>query len=461
MILNILKPIMIFMTRYLLNYILPCSLRSFCSKHSKVILLTISSITFLSINSCEEAPSLIGTRLLPETDFVDIASTDTISVFSYTAYEDSIESDNPGTSYLGTIYDPYFGITRAEVVTQLRLREEWDDQPFVIDSVKLNLGLFGTSGDVTGKHFIRFQEIGEQLFIDTSYYSNKEIPLIEPLYEIELPTLKIDTATYVEVFIPNEFGEYLMRDTSMLFHDNSRPDFRAYFKGLKLSLRSEGDPIFTNISLAPPSSGYFNFITIFYTTSGTPGQYYFLLDAMSKNARYNIYEHDFTAAAPDKRIEHINQPVRDTLSYLQGLNGVFTRILLPGLETIKNDPSMENIAVNRARLIVPVYNDGQLYEGSKMASQLFIRYKPVNSTAKFYVPDYNPNNNFFDGKIDTVNNVVKFNIASYVQRYLEDKTNTLSPELEIFVATGSTKNAILKTSESATPVTFEFTYTKF
>ena len=158
---------------------------------------------------------MIGTRLLPETDFVDISSTDTITVFSYTSYEDSIESGNPGTSYLGAIYDPYFGITTTEVVTQLRLREEWDDQPFVIDSVKLNLALFGTSGNVNGRHFFRFQEIAEQLFLDTTYYSNKEIPLAEPLkfYEVELPKLKIDTATYIEVFVPNEFGERLMRDT--------------------------------------------------------------------------------------------------------------------------------------------------------------------------------------------------------------------------------------------------------
>ncbi len=458
--LNILKPIMIFMTRYFLNHIFPGRTLSFC-KYFKVIFLTISSLSILYLNSCEEAPSLIGTRLLPETDFVDISSTDTISVYSYTAYEDSIESGNPGTSYLGAIYDPYFGITTTEVVTQLRLREEWDDQPFVIDSVKLNLGLFGTSGNIDGRHFFRFQEIAEQLFLDTTYYSNKEVPLAGPFYEVELPKLKIDTATYIEVFVPNEFGERLMRDTSMLFHDNSKPDFRSYFKGLKLSIRSAGDPIFTGISLAPPSTGYFNYFTVFYNTAGTSGQYYFILDAMSKNARYNVYKHDFTAAAPDKMIKNINQQVMDTVSFLQGLNGAFTRIVLPGLESIRNDPSMANIAVNRARLIVPVFTDGDLYEGSKMATQLYMRYQPVGSANKFYVPDYNPNNSFFDGKVDTLTNVVKFNIASFVQRYLEDKTNTIKPELEIFVATGSTKNAILKTGESASPVTFEFTYTKF
>jgi hypothetical protein len=173
-----------------------------------------------------------------------------------------------------------------------------------------------------------------------------------------------------------------------------------------------------------------------------------------------LYTHDFTAAAPGKGIKYINQPVRDTMSYVQGLNGAFTKISLPGLEQIKNDPSMTNIAVNRARLIIPVFNDGETYIGSNIASQLFIRYK-TDAGLKFFVPDYNPNNTFFDGRVDTLANVVRFNIASFVQKYFEDKSNSISPEVEIFVAPGSTKNIILKTGESSTPARFEFTYTKF
>ena len=53
-------------------------------------------------------------------------------------------------------------------------------------------------------------------------------------------------------------------------------------------------------------------------------------------------------------IKHINDGYRDTLSYLQSLNGVYTKIILPGLEKMKNDPSFGKIAVNKARLTVPV-----------------------------------------------------------------------------------------------------------
>ena len=45
---------------------------------------------------------------------------------SYTMYDESIRTDNPSVGYLGQIYDPYFGTTNAEFVTQIRLLAEWD-----------------------------------------------------------------------------------------------------------------------------------------------------------------------------------------------------------------------------------------------------------------------------------------------------------------------------------------------
>ncbi len=462
--LNILMPIMIFMTKYYPDYILPGRLNSENNNSFKLLFLTFITTATLFITSCEEPPSTIGSDILPQSDFVNIKSTDTISVYAYTLYEDSVRSDNPSTSFLGGIYDPYFGLTTTEFVTQLRLSKRWDGLPFTIDSVKLNLQLLNVNGASGGVHYLRLSEIASQLYLDSTYYSNKQIPLTGYVVpDIRLPELKADTINYVEVNLPIEFGEYLTRDTTKLFHDNSRPDFRSFFKGLKFSLISPGDPVFLTLSLVPPVNlgGYSDYIVLFmHDEVGNPKQYYFIMDALSKNARFNLITHDFNTASPDKRIQHINEPVKDTLSYVQGLNGVFTKVIMPGLGKIKNDPSMSNIAVNKARLIVPVYTDGVLYKGSKMASQLFMRYRTTTGL-KYYVPDYNPNNNFFDGKIDTTAYICKFNIASFVQAYLDDTNNLIQPEVEIFLPTGNTLNVILKANGSSTPVKFEFTYTRF
>jgi hypothetical protein len=417
-------------------------------------------------NSCEEGSSPIGAEILPKDDFVAIGSIEDKNISSYTYYDNSVRSDNQSNSFLGTIYDPYFGLTTAGFVTQLRLQMPWDPDinAFAIDSVRLKLYLLDVKGDYDGVNYLRLSEIDEQLNIDSIYYSNKQVPLngyVVP--DIKLPKLKADSANYIEVEVSEEFGYHLLSDTSKLFHDNSRPDFRSYFKGLKFSLISEGDPLFLTLSLAPPDylGGHVNYFTLYMTDgSGIPFEYQFILDAKSKNARFNTYSHDFTVASPEKRIMHIGDGVKDNLSYIQGLNGVFTRILLPELERIKKDPLMKDIAVNKARLIVPVYSDGDKYKASTMPTQLFLRYT-TSTGEKYLVPDYNPNNTFFDGKIDTVAMVYKFNIATFAQGYLEDTKDIIKPELEVILSSGNTKNVILNANSTTTPIKFEFTYTKY
>jgi hypothetical protein len=321
-----------------------------------------------------------------------------------------------------------------------------------------------TRGSSGGTNYLRISEIAEMLHLDSAYLSNRPVPLAGyTIPDLLLPRLKIDTVNYVELDLPIAFGEYLIRDTSMLFHDNAKPDFRSFFKGLNFQLITSGEPIFLTLSLAPPDYqvDYSNYLILYMSSGDVQKPYLFNLDARSNNARFNRYTHNFDVAAPEQKIQHINDGIKDTLSYSQGLNGVYTRIFLPGLEDIKNNPEMDNIAVNKARLVVPLYIDGETYNGSKVATQLLVRYRTATGT-KFFVPDYDPNNlEFFDGMVDTTANVCRFNVASFVQGYLEDTSGLINPELEIFINPADTRNIILKANNSSTPVKFEFTYTKF
>ncbi len=456
------NPTMTFMIRFYPDIIFFGRLNSASQSHFKFYFLAIFSAFALLISSCEEEPLKIGSEILPESDFVNIKSTDTISVFSYTVYDESIRTENQTYSFLGSINDPYFGLTTADFVTQLRLGEEWVKGDYVIDSVKLNLVFLNARGSSNGTNHLRISEIAEMLYLDSTYLSNKQIPLTGySIPDLLLPRLKIDTINYVELDLPVAFGQHLIRDSSMLFHDNSKPDFRSFFKGLNFQVITSGEPIFLTLSLAPPEGGYSNFFTLFMTSGDVHKEYFFILDARSNNARFNRFTHNFNAASSEQKIQHINDGIKDTLSYSQGLNGVYTRVFLPGLEDIKSNPDMANIAVNKARLVVPLYIDGETYNGSRLATQLLVRYRTATGS-KFYVPDYDPNNlDFFDGKVDTTAQVCSFNVASFVQGYLEDKSGLINPELEIFITPADTRNIILKANDSSTPVRFEFTYTKF
>jgi hypothetical protein len=104
------------------------------------LLLATFFVTIAVFNSsCKKEVLKIGGDILPGSDFVSIKSIDTLSIFSYTLYDDSVRSDLSTVSYMGHDYDPYFGSTTAGFVSQIRLSSKWDPQPFTVDSMKLYL----------------------------------------------------------------------------------------------------------------------------------------------------------------------------------------------------------------------------------------------------------------------------------------------------------------------------------
>jgi hypothetical protein len=134
-----------------------------------------------------------------------------------------------------------------------------------------------------------------------------------------------------------------------------------------------------SLSLAQPSTlgAYYNYFVLYMSDlAGGTKEFIFVLDATNKNAAYNRFVHNFNTAFPDKKIQHINDGYKDTLSYLQCLNGVYTKVVLPGLDSLKNDPSMKNIAVNKAKLTIPVQLDGSFYKATTVpkpeSSMLFL-----------------------------------------------------------------------------------------
>jgi hypothetical protein len=250
----------------------------------------------------------------------------------------------------------------------------------------------------------------------------------------------------------------------MLFHSDDEPDFRSYFKGLYFQLKSSGNPVFLTLSLKPP--GNFNpykqaLIVYMHNADLVKTVCTFSLDANVANAAFNKFTHDYSSAEAGKRIVHINDGIKDTLSYVQCLNGVYTKFVLPGLEDIKNDTSLSGIYINKARIICPVQYDGNTYIGASFPSLLYMGYY-TNTGKTYLVPDYSIiSPSFYNGTVDTTAGNYTFNIASYVQLFLDDATDTFKPEFQLALPEGSTKNAILKANSNRSPVKFELIYTRF
>jgi hypothetical protein len=461
-------PIMTFMTRFYHNF--PLSLRAIPASDILLYLLRsalLATALFLVI-SCEEGPTKIGSELLPSNDFVTISSIDTISAWSYTMYNASIPTSSPGYGFVGDIYDPYFGTTTAGFVSQLRLSSAWKFGPVTVDSVRMKLNISNRGNNIDVPHILRLAEISDMLYIDSTYYSNT--PTTTTGFEVttQLPALKADTINNISFSLPISFGEYLIRDTTKLFYSPVLPDFRTYFKGLYMRLTPATDPLMMTFSLTSSASTtgtYSNYIILYmHDTAFVNRLYYFILDPVHPNAAYNKFERDFSTAEPDKKIAHVNdETYRDTLSYLQSLSGLYTKIVFPGLDSLKKKLSKSKFSINKARLFVPVYYDGDKYTVTTVPSSLRIRYTDNQTGLKHDIPDYNldTNHKFYDGTLHKLDSTYYFNIATYIQLYFEDKQNQYKPEIEIYQGPTVLSSAILRTSTNRKPVKFEMTYTKF
>jgi hypothetical protein len=438
--------------------------RYFFSARILLSAAVISVLAFLS--SCEEKSTVIGMDLLPGSDFVNISGTDTITPLAYTNYTDSVMTSSKAYSYLGGLFDTRFGYASADFVGQMRLTKPWPKTGLVsVDSVKLFFEMTGAKGVYNTDIYMKIYEISELLFPDSLYYSDRDPSIDHLLASFKLPLVKKDSLVNYVIKLADEFtpelGAYLLRDTTKLYQDvdSIKKDFRSYFKGVYITVTDsptknnlKGGPTGVPLLMAYTFSSDNFIIRIYYHDKKRAAQ---VLDLKinDKSARYNRYFHDFSQADPIIGIKHINDSYRDTVTYLQGLNGAFTRIKLSGLEQYK---SMGNIAVNRARLTVPVFLN-ETYTTTTVPSKIYLSYVSSKGV-KTIVPDYYVSSTFFDGTLNSTNKKYTFNLAAFVQEYLEGRIP--NPELEMYFADGEYRNVILKTSLSSNPAKFELVYTK-
>jgi hypothetical protein len=459
---------MIFMTRFYHSFSFLYRLYSLRRKLYLFMSFSFLVLSAVFINSCEEGPSPIGSELLPTDDYISFGSTDTLSVWSYTMYNSSVPTNDPSVALVGSVSDSYFGTTTTEFVSQIRLSNMWNYGPVTVDSVKLFLKILtNRGGSTTEGNILKISEIADQIYVDSTYYSDTQTNTTDFHISVQLPVLKPDTVNGISVSLPIDFGEYLIRDTSMLFYSNTKPDFRSYFKGIYMQVEESDHPLLMTFSLASSASTggqYLNYFVLYmHDTSYASLRYYLILDPIHPNACYNRIIRDFSTADPDKKIEHINDMnYRDTMTYMQYLNGVYTKLVFPGLDSLKAKFGNSKFSINKARLSIPVYYDGDRYTVLTVPSSLRLRYT-ASDGLKYDVPDYSIGTNqaFFDGSLNAFDSTYYFNIPTFIQNYLEDRTNEYKPELEVYSGPVDLKSVVLKANASKRPVKFELTYTKF
>lgn len=427
------------------------------SLYSLFFIIPLSGL--LVLTGCEEDPSRIGAGILPSSDLRTIGAIDTITVNSYTSYYDKIKSyyfDDDGTMrkpvlyFLGNDYSPYFGLTKAGFVTQLWLGKEWPKDHLSLDSMLLRLSINSIEGALPGSgQIVNVYEIEGALKDDSTYYINDPVPIKQFLGSFSLEGLG-EGDTLISLKMPMSFINELMRDTSQIYLADFPPDFRDYFCGLYFEYPQTENYHMVKINLNDNFSG----MSLYYTDTASVTRFFnFLFN--SKTVSYNVLEHYFDEAEPDKEIQYINEEIQDTVSYIQSYNGVFTTLRMNGLESLKDSLPL---AINKARLYLPAYSDDTDFPEDNFPSVLLARYVD-NEGNRYFTRDYQIDPGFADGQYYSLDDYYIINISAFVQDYLEPGS-LLEPELEIVLNSSDGNKLILWGMGSDNPPRLELVYTK-
>lgn len=119
---------------------------------------------------------------------------------------------------------------------------------------------------------------------------------------------------------------------------------------------------------------------------------------------------------------------------------------------------MTRISVNKARLTFSVKLDDVNFKISTIPPKILMRYSK-SDTAQYMVPDYYVSPAFYDGSFNSTAATYSFNLASFVQGYLEGKIP--DPVVEMYFPEGEYRNVILRANHNPLRPKFEFTYTRF
>ena len=412
----------------------------------RFLLLIFFPLFFLFIVACEEEPTDIGINFKPDSK-LNIYFSDTLQVKAFTYSQDSIRADETIYNLLGTVNDPVFGTATASFLTQIRLSDKfYPGANASVDSLILIFETNGLYGDsLTGMNMEVYQSF-KTIYLDSMYYSNLNL-------SDSIGTVPLGVQSYtlvdsvIKVYLDPGFGDWLISDTSALV---SQSEFQSHFKGFyvtseELFVGSGGITIINLLSFGSK-------LELYYRNSETDSlSFDFEIDTYA--AKVNLFEHDYSTADEATKIQHLNDHVEDSVVYVQGMAGTFTKLLIPNLSVWKDSMPL---AVNHAEFVINMYDEfsNQVFPS---AEEFDMMVKNQDETYERPIDSYF-GNEYFGGQLN--DSIVKFTITTQIQDYLEDKNE--NNEFYLFVRHQEYKpnRSIFSSPINSNKLKFRFTYTR-
>jgi hypothetical protein len=310
-----------------------------------------------TVFSCKKT-TYIGIDVLPHSDDVGAIFTDTFRLITNTIQEDSVLTSSTLNDICGFIYDPVFGKSYAAIYTQLLLTTNdvnfGDPDTLYIDSVVLTLSYAGSYGyknvPQTFNVYRVTQDMGPKP--TNGYYSNQSFTVDpEPIGRKELfvPNLTDSVIAFGGLFPPHmrirlsdRFGQELLEQsgTANLSNDTL---FKQYLKGICIAPDTVATPFSASML-------YFNLTSLvsglhlyWHTPLRDSGTYDFPIG--SNEIRMEYFNHNYANSTIASHLQ-IPSSQNDSVVFAQGAGGLKVRIMIPGLDTLKN------VVINKAEIVM-------------------------------------------------------------------------------------------------------------
>jgi hypothetical protein len=286
----------------------------------------------------------------------------------------------------------------------------------------------GHYGDTSTLQTMRVYEMNEQIFLDSTYYSTRQMGY-EPTdlagYQYwphpkrPFAFLGDTLASMIRVNLSDitaDLGNKILNAPTESLENNDK--FVEYVKGLFITV----DPVSSGGGISYldlPSN--LSRVTLYYKNDENDSLRYELFIA-ANTARFNRFEHfnydDADMAFKNQVIEGDTMLGSNRL-YLQSMGGVKTYIRFPHLKKFAQQAG-KNIAINEARLIFT----GSEQELLLPAPPQLVLVEATNNTGSYKImQDQLEGDAYFGGSYKSSRNEYSFRISRYVQKLIKDESH--------------------------------------
>lgn len=376
----------------------------------------------LVLIACNKKPDQVGLGIQPTNAELSVIFDNSSGLLAHSILEDSVRTDANviQTGLIGSMADPVFGKTKAELYSQFRLSENGQDfgTNAIFDSLVLSLHYTDYYGDTASSQTIRIFEIDQDMNPDTAYYSNEVLSYDgDEVGSLTFVPGERDSVKVGDVMLPaqlrihldEEFGLKILNADATVYDDNT--SWLEFMKGLHIAV--EDVPAQGGIAMFDMFSAN-TALTIYYKSSDEQDTLSFTFLSNSACARFGNYDHnEYQDASPIFRSQVLegDTSLGAELFYLQGMGGVKAQLRLPDImEFFADGP----VAINEAKLILNVFNQNEeLTPAPKLA--LILLDEDGNT---LLLPDAQEPSLYYGGELNDDGIQYFFRISRHVQKIL-------------------------------------------